>query len=230
MFSVRFLLFIGAAALASAAEFIAPDALETLRLVPPPPATGSIAQEADEICVALIDQARTPAQAELAKHWEKYEVFKLVQPVLGDWANETTLPKLAAFIKRSAAETKPFTDSVKKAYSRPRPFVVNPALHPVLDKPESPAYPSGHAVGAALHAGLLAAIWPERAADFLHQAELARLSRIYGGVHFPSDIAAGRRLGEAIAQEMLKSPATQRAIEEIRAEILAAVAAHRQAA
>lgn len=226
----RLLLFVCSLSLLAASEFIAPDAFAPLQIVPPPPAAGSIEQEADEVGVLLAELNRTPEQVALAKRWEKYDVFKLVQPVLGEWADEKTLPQLAAFIKKSAAETKPFTDSVKKADSRPRPFVVNPALHPVLDKPESPAYPSGHAVGAALHAALLAAILPEHAADFLHQAELARLSRVYAGVHFATDIVAGRRLGEAIAREMLKSPATQQAIREVRAEILAALSGHQKAA
>ncbi|MBA3849052.1 MAG: hypothetical protein C0502_03540 [Opitutus sp.] len=153
-----------------------------------------------------------------------------MQPVLGAWADEHTLPRFAAFIKAAAVETMPITDAVKRLHSRPRPFVANPALHPVLKKSDSPAYPSGHATGAALHAALLAAILPEYAAAFAGQAELVRLSRLYAGVHFPTDVAAGRRLGEAIAREMLRSPATQRAIGPIRSEILAALAAHQKAA
>jgi acid phosphatase (class A) len=217
-------------AAAARAAFIAPDALDPLQVVPPPPAEDSIAEAADRLSVAALTSQRTDAQVALARQWAKYEVFKLVQPVLGDWATPQTLPKLAKFIADSAVETQPFTDKLKKAYSRPRPFVTNPAIAIVVDRPESTSYPSGHATGSALHAALLAAIWPERAADFLHQAELVRLARLYAGVHYPSDVVAGRRLGEAIAREMLKSPQTQRAIEEARAEIAAAIAAHRKAA
>jgi len=227
---VRVLFFLSGAALLSAADFIAPDALDVRQVVPPPPAAGSINEEADEISVVLFERDRTPEQVALARNWEKYDAFKLLQPVLGAWADEHTLPKFAAFIKASGVETIPFTNTLKKTYTRPRPHVVNPALQPVLAKPESSSYPSGHATASALHATILATILPEYAAQFAHQAELARLSRLYAGVHFPSDIAAGRRLGEAIAREMLKSPATQRAIEEIRTEMRAALAAHRKAA
>lgn len=212
------------------AAFIAPDALDPLQIVPPPPAADSIAEAADRLSVETITRLRTPEQVALARQWAKYEVFKLVQPVLGDWATPQTLPKLAKFIADSAVETQPFTDKVKKAYARPRPFVTNPAIEIVVERPESTSYPSGHATGSALHAAILAAIWPERAADFLHQAELVRLARLYAGVHYPSDVVAGARLGSAIAHELLKSPQTQHAIEEVRAEIATAVAAHHKAA
>jgi acid phosphatase (class A) len=217
------------AALARAA-FIAPDALDPLAVVPPPPAEESIAEAADRLSVATIAQLRTPEQVAVARAWAKYDVFHLVRAVLGDWADEKTLPRFARFIKESGVETQPFTDRVKKAYARPRPFITNPAIDVAIERPDSTSYPSGHATGSALHAALLAAIWPDRAPDFLHQAELVRLARLYAGVHYPSDVMAGKRLGEAIAREMLKSPQTQQAIEECRAEFAAAIAAHRKAA
>lgn len=218
------------AAIVVHAAFIAPDALDPLAIVPPPPAEDSIAEAADRLSVATIVQLRTPEQIAIARAWSKYTAFNLVRAVFGDWADEKTLPRFARFIQESAVETQPFTDRVKKAYARPRPFITNPAIEIVVERPDSTSYPSGHATGSALHAALLAAIWPERADEFLHQAELVRLARIYAGVHYPSDVMAGRRLGEAIAREMLKSPQTQQAIEECRAEFAAAIAAHRKAA
>jgi acid phosphatase (class A) len=43
--------------------------------------------------------------------------------------------------------------------------------------------------------------------------------KLFTGVHYPSDLEAGRILGEALAREMLKSPALQAALAECRAEI-----------
>ncbi|WP_415908675.1 phosphatase PAP2 family protein [Oleiharenicola sp. Vm1] len=226
----RPVLLLGLAFSLARGAFIAPDALDALQVVPPPPAPESAAAAGERLVMVLLERNRTPEQAALAQHWEKYDVFKLVQPVLGDWADARTLPKLAAFIKDSTLETRPFTDRAKNTYARRRPHEDNPALHPAVAKPDGFSYPSGHATAGGLHAALLAAAWPERAADFAHQAELIGLSRLYGGAHYPSDIVAGRRLGEAIAREMLKSPQTQAALEAVRAEIAAAVAAHRQAA
>jgi acid phosphatase (class A) len=212
------------------AAFIAPDALDALQVVPPPPAPQTITAAGERLVMVVLERHRTPEQAALAQRWEKYDVFKLVQPVLGDWADAQTLPKLAAFIKNSTVETRPFTDRAKNTYARPRPHADNPALHLAVARPDGFSYPSGHATAAHLHAALLAAAWPERAAEFAHQAELVSLSRLYGGAHYPSDVVAGQRLGEAIAREMLKSPDTQAALTAVRAEIAAALAAQRKAA
>lgn len=213
------------------AAFIAPDALDSLQVVPPPPAPDSIVAEAERATLVLLAQNRTPDQVALARRWEKYDIFKMVQPVLGDWATAQTLPKLAAFIKNSTGETRPFTDRAKNTYARHRPHEDNPALPLALEnRPDGPSYPSGHATAAWLHATLLAAALPEHAAEFQHQAELVCQSRLYGGAHYPSDVVAGRHLGTAIAQAMLKSPETQRALEEIRAELAAALAAQKKAA
>lgn len=212
------------------AAFIAPDAFDALKIVPPPPAPESPAAAGERLVLVLFERHRTPEQAALAQHWEKYDVFKLVQPVLGEWADAQSLPKLAAFIRNSTVETRPFTDRAKNTYARPRPHVDNPALQLAVAKPDGFSYPSGHATAAALHAALLAAAWPERAAEFTAQIELVCLSRLYGGAHYPSDVVAGRLLGTTIAREMLKSPDTQAALAEVRAEIAAALAAHRKAA
>ncbi|MBX3736574.1 MAG: phosphatase PAP2 family protein [Candidatus Didemnitutus sp.] len=213
------------------AGFIAPDALDSLQVVPPPPAPDTIVAEAERATLALLVQNRTPEQVALARRWEKYDVFKMVQPVLGDWASAQTLPKLAAFIKNSTVETRPFTDRAKSAYARHRPHEDNPALTLAFDKkPDGSSYPSGHATAAWLHATLLGAALPDHAAEFHHQAELVCLSRLYGGAHYPSDVVAGHHLGAAIAAAMLKSPETQHALEEIRAELAAAIAAHQKAA
>lgn len=218
-----------AAALARG-EFLPADAIDYRQLVPPPPAAGSVEEEADLLAVTQAEANRTPEQVALAKRYERIDIFKMIQPVLGDWATAETLPKLAAFFKKAVTEARPLTEAAKNAYARPRPHVLLPTLHPAIDKPEGFSYPSGHATGAAMYAALLSAIAPEHAAEWEHQAELVRLSRLYGGAHFPTDLIAGQRLGQAVARAMLKSPAAQQALVEVRAELAAALAARRKAA
>ena len=205
---------------ARGADFLAPDALDWRTLVPAPPAAGSVADESERFTVLLIEADRTPAQAELARHHQNYTVFNLLRPVLGDWATPENLPRLAALFQQATVEARPYNTAAKDAFARPRPHVALPQLKTAYAQlPDGYAYPSGHATGSALHAMLLAALLPEHAADWEKQAELVRLSRLYGGAHYPSDVIAGRRLGEALAREMLKSPKMQRALEEVRAEV-----------
>lgn len=205
---------------ARGADFIAPEALDWRALVPPPPAPGSVADESECMAVLLLEANRTPEQAALALRYESYTVFKLLQPVLGDWATPQNLPRLAALFQQATVETRPFNTAAKDGYARPRPHVALPGLKTAYaQKPDGFAYPSGHATGASLHAVLLAALLPELAADWEKQAALVRLSRLYGGAHYPSDLITGRRLGEAVAREMLKSPKMQQRLEEVRAEL-----------
>jgi acid phosphatase (class A) len=97
-----------------------------------------------------------------------------------------------------------------------------------VEPADTGSYPSGHAMRAALWAALLGTAFPEQAAALQARAEETRWGRLLAGVHFPSDVEAGRTIGEALAREMLKHPAVQQALEQLRAE--AAPFRHKKAA
>jgi len=219
--SIRHTLALAAIALpALAADFSAADTFDWRAVVPPPPASGSILDESERDIVLLLEANRTPEQAALALRYESYTVFNLLRPVLGERATPENLPKLAALFQQATVAARPFNNAAKDAYARPRPHVVLPQLKTAFAaKPDGFAYPSGHATGSALHATLLAELLPDHAADWQTQAELVRLSRLYGGAHYPSDLVAGQRLGEAIARELLKSPEFRAALDAVRAEL-----------
>jgi acid phosphatase (class A) len=214
---IRLLPLLLALTASAAAKYLAPGA-DPAAVVPPPPAAGSIAAEADLLAARLFAADRTAEQAALARRYERFDIFQMVQPVVGDWASPRTLPQLAAFIAELLPEVRPITERVKDAHARPRPHVALPGLEPAVERPEGYSYPSGHATGAAMFAVLLTALDPAHAADWERQSELVRLSRLYGGAHFPSDVLAGRRLGEAVGRAVLASPATAAKLEELRAE------------
>lgn len=226
---IRLLPFLLVLAVSAVAKYLAPGA-DPAAVVPPPPPAGSVAAEADLLAARLFADNRTEEQAALARRYERFDLFKMMQPVVGDWASAQTLPQLAAFIAELLPEVRPITDRVKEAHARPRPHLALPGLEPVFERPDGYSYPSGHATGAAMFAVLLTALDPAHAADWERQSELVRLSRLYGGAHFPSDVLAGRRLGEAVGRAVLASPATQAKLEELRAEFTRAQAAAKPAA
>ncbi len=65
------------------------------------------------------------------------------------------------------------------------------------------SYPSGHATFAYATAVLLAAMVPEKAAAIFQRAEDFAENRVIGGVHYPTDIEAGKICGAVIDHVML---------------------------
>ena len=78
--------------------------------------------------------------------------------------------------------------------------------------------PSGHATRAILGAIILAQLDPARADKLMERGREIGWDRVIGGVHHPSDIAAGRVLGQAVAQALLKSPDFLADLKEVKQE------------
>ncbi|MGH9175812.1 MAG: vanadium-dependent haloperoxidase, partial [Vicinamibacterales bacterium] len=93
----------------------------------------------------------------------------------------------------------------KYAYHRRRPSDFkfggySSTLSTVIDNPASPSYPCEHAVAAGAASTVLGYIFPDEAAHFAALAEEAGQSRLLAGVSYPSDVAAGLALGQAVAE------------------------------
>ncbi len=90
-----------------------------------------------------------------------------------------------------------FAFGVKDLTSRARPFVAHPQIHPLYSV-HSSSFPAGHAAtafaGAVLLTAVVSRLWPA----FFALAVLIGFSRIYDGVHYPTDVVAGAVLGAAV--------------------------------
>jgi membrane-associated phospholipid phosphatase len=96
----------------------------------------------------------------------------------------------------------------KAAYNRPRPSQVDPTLTPLVAVPNSPSYPSEHAVAAGAAAEILSYLFPDNAQTFAAQAEEAAHSRVLAGVQYPSDAEAGMALGRQVAEQVIERAMT----------------------
>jgi membrane-associated phospholipid phosphatase len=96
----------------------------------------------------------------------------------------------------------------KYEYDRPRPAAARPALTTAIPTPASPAYPAEHAVTAGAAAAVLGYLFPDALESFSVLADEAGRSRLIAGTDYPSDVAAGRELGQQVAALVIERAKT----------------------
>ena len=70
--------------------------------------------------------------------------------------------------------------------------------------PNFPAYPSGHSTFSAAAATVLSYVFPGAAGEFTDLAEEAGISRLYGGIHYRSDIERGKEHGLRVGEHVVR--------------------------
>jgi undecaprenyl-diphosphatase len=87
---------------------------------------------------------------------------------------------------------------LKTVFDRPRPSVVDPAVHPLVPVPHSASMPSGHAATAFAAGVAVGLVHPRLRWPLVVLAALIAFSRVWLGVHYLSDVLVGGALGTAI--------------------------------
>jgi len=84
---------------------------------------------------------------------------------------------------------------LKRLVKRMRPFEQLPDIRFLIRPPDRFSFPSGHTAAAFLMATLLCSLFPAITLPVFGWAILVGISRVYLGVHYPTDILAGAVLG-----------------------------------
>jgi len=131
-----------------------------------------------------------------AYRWNEIAVADLIKAgIVGNMAfRDMTLMNVAIYDATIAAWDTKYT------YNRPRPSEFDSSLTPLLAVPNSPAYPSEHAVAAGAASAALAYLLPDNAKTYMAKADEAANSRLLAGVDYPSDVKAGLELGRKVAE------------------------------
>lgn len=173
------------------------------KLLGPYPAAGSQEEMHDFAVLRHYQETRTEQDCELAEKQENPTVKNLFVANNGPLTKKEAT-KVTPLILKAYAEAGVNIYLAKSIYKRPRPYIYNNEIRPCIRIEKGYAYPSGHTAISRVLAHALAKFYPARAQAFLNRADEVALNRVIGGVHHPSDIVAGKKLGDAIAIKVLE--------------------------
>jgi membrane-associated phospholipid phosphatase len=88
---------------------------------------------------------------------------------------------------------------LKVVFDRPRPSVVDPAVHPLVAVPNNGSMPSTHAATAFAAGVAVGLVHPRLRWPLVALAALIACSRVWLGVHYLSDVLVGGAVGTGIA-------------------------------
>jgi acid phosphatase (class A) len=199
-----------------------------IALLPAPPKPGSPEEAADLETVRSVFEARTDAEKSRAFK-DSALSFALFAPAIGPEFDLEHLPQTRALLQQVKKEIGIVIDIPKDHFKRKRPYLLDPHLS--LGDPEpSFSYPSGHSTRGTVYSMVLAELFPRKKEPILEFGRTIGWDRILIGKHFPTDVYAGRVLGQAIVKQLLSSPKFQQDLAAARAEIKQATSSPAQAA
>ena len=208
-------------------------------IIGPPPAPGSAQANADRAAFArTAAQIGSPrynyASTQLAP--SSKQVMQQLSCAIGHEISPVTTPLTITFIKRIRVDLDRPVNAAKSHFTRDRPFVgaddprtcdPRTATKIMPKTPPKPnySYPSGHAAIGALFGAVFAAAVPGRAAVVREWGSDFGDNRLVCRVHWQSDVAAGRKLADAVYARLKADPAFGRDLAAVRAELAGAAPA-----
>jgi membrane-associated phospholipid phosphatase len=161
---------------------------------------------ADRVLLEAVDGLRwgplTVMFVLLSAWWMKGVAFVAVGAV-GDVRARRPLPVATLVAAISVGIGSLIVALLKESIDRARPEHAHSNIDAAVATPGSPSFPSGHTATAFAAAAVVGAIYPRLRWPLYALAALVGLSRIYLGVHFALDVAAGAILGVSIGLGLL---------------------------
>lgn len=211
--------------------YLEASALDGKAILAPPPAPDSAYGKADR---AVFDETRALQGSERWKTAIQDNdlwgggALKRFSCAMGVDLGERETPVTYRMLHRIELDVRTIGTPAKDYFDRKRPLIGNdaPICVPREDWMKTNAsYPSGHSMTAWAWALILTELSPGKADPLLKLGRESGDSRVVCGVHFQSDVEAGRVLGSAMVARLHADPAFTADLAGARREIAAAKAA-----
>ena len=180
---------------------------------PPPPSTSSAQMAAELAAVKHAVENLTRGQLAIALRWND-GAGTYTPP--GHWndiaaehirdarMSEVRAARAFALLNMAMHDAAVACWWVKFRHFNPRPSQLDPSIRTTIGLPNFPAYPSGHSTFSSASARVLGHLFPDAAEEFAAMAAEAGISRLYGGIHYPSDIEQGGAHGDRIGLRVVE--------------------------
>lgn len=208
--------------------YFAADPLDGKAILGPPPTPDSAHGKADravfEATRKLEGSARWKTAIQDNDLWGG-GALKRFSCALGVDLNAKQTPTTWKILQKIELDVRTVGTPAKDFYDRKRPLIGNeaPLCVPREDWMKTNAsYPSGHAMAAWSWGLVLAELKPAKADPLLTLARESGESRVICGVHFVSDVEAGRTLGSAMVARLHSEPAFAADMAAAKREMAAA--------
>jgi acid phosphatase (class A) len=185
-------------------KYLGPEECNLSLFIAPPPADNSDRTKAEIAEILSIQSSRTKEMASFAIADQELSVFRFAD-VIGPSFNKENLPVTAEFFNNVIENAKDIINVYKAYWHRPRPYRLDGRIKPCVDKPAIDSYPSGHSTIGNLMATILANMIPEKKREIFGRGWKFGINRIIGGVHYRSDVEAGRICAAVIAAGMFRN-------------------------
>jgi acid phosphatase (class A) len=200
--------------------FISADQTRAAQILMTPPAADSKITQDELAALHRIQSQRTNEQIARAQADEADQSMFVYRDVLGDKFDPAKLPATALLAKHVKNDEGISTDPVKDQFKRVRPYNLDKTLSPVCKtKTIDDSYPSGHATVGYLNALVLIEMVPEKRDEILARADEYAHNRLVCGVHYKSDIQAGKLVGYTLHAAMDANPQFQKELASARIEL-----------
>jgi acid phosphatase (class A) len=212
------------------AGYFAANPLDGKTILGPPPTPDSPHGKADR---ALFEDTR---KLEGSPRWKAAiqdndlwggGAIKRFSCAMGISLDEQHTPRTVRILQRLELDVRTVGTPAKDAYGRDRPLIGNdaPLCVPREDWMKTNAsYPSGHAMAAWSWALVLTELAPAKADPILTLGREAGESRVICGVHFISDVEAGRTLAAGMVARLHSDPTFETDMAAAKRELAGATA------